>query len=180
MDKLMKKYKVLLLLFLAGGFIVSCSNLTKNTVREAGFTIKNGVVADKKWTEDLRLNRLSWHHEMTLQFDLMMGNILPQSGFNFWFSRSEQSLIDKCSDFRIVMAYSQDTKYIPYSYLNDQIKNAGFQKIELTEFKANLLQHPDSELNSLRLYQIFGICRIEKSPKPLIFNFPGYSEVTLN
>jgi len=176
----MRKVSSLLVLILFNVVLIACSNLTKNTVREAGFVIKNGVVADKKWTEDLRMNRLSWHHEMTLQFDLMIGNILPQSGFNFWFSRSEQALIDKCSDFRIVMAYSQDTKYIPYSYLNDQLKNAGFQKIELTEFKANLLQHPDSELNSLRLYQIYGVCRVEKSSKPLIFNFPGYSEITLN
>ncbi len=176
----MKKRLSYFLFFIMLGLFSACSNLTKNTVREANFIIKNGVSADKKWIEDLKLSRLSWHHEMTLQFDLMIGNILPQSSFNFWFSRSEQGQIDKCNDFRIVMAYSQDTKYIPYSYLNDQLKYAGFQKIELSEFKAQLLQHPDSELNSLRLYQIFGICRLEKSSKPLIFNFPGYSEISLN
>ena len=180
MDKFMNKIIFSTTLLFLSHFFVSCSNLSKNSVREASFIIRNGVVSDKKWKEDLKLNRVSWHHEMTLQYDLMIGNILPQSGFNFWFSRAEQSLIEKCSDFRIVMAYSQDTKYIPYSYLFDQLKNADFQKIELSEFKAHLLQHPDSELNSLRLYQIFGACRIEKSSKPLIFNFPGYSEISLN
>lgn len=160
--------------------IASCSNLSKNTIKEGSFSLRNGVVAEKKWIEELKLTRLSWYHEMTLQFDLMMGNILPQSGFNFWFSKSELDQMSKCIDFRLVVSYTQDSTVIPNSYLLEQLKQSGFQKIELSDFKTHFLQHPDSELNSFKLYQIFGACRLEKSDKPLILNFPGYSEISLN
>lgn len=161
-------------------FMTSCSNLSKNTIKEGSFYLRNGVVADKKWIEELKLARLSWYHEMTLQFDLMMGNILPQSGFNFWFSKSELDQMSKCIDFRIVVSYTQDPAIIPNSHFLEQLKQSGFQKIELTDFKNHFLQHPDSELNSFKLYQVFGACRLEKSDKALILNFPGYPEVSLN
>lgn len=158
----------------------SCSNLSKNSVGDGTFIVRNGTAGDKVWNESLVLKRVSWYHELTLQFDLMIGNINPQSGFNFWFSKEELADVMKCSDFRIVMAYSLDTKIIPYSYLNEQLEYAGFKKIDLISFKKHILQHPDSEMQSLRLYQIYGACRDGQNLKPLIFNFPGYSEKVIN
>jgi hypothetical protein len=158
----------------------SCANLSKNSVREGTFVVKNGVANDKVWNEKLELKRISWTHELTLQFDLMITTIPPQSSFNFWFSKDELFELNKCGDFRVVLAYSLDTKIIPYSYLNEQIEVAGFKKIDLIQFKKNFLQHPDAEMNSLRLYQVFGICHTSKNPNPLILSLPGYSERSIN
>lgn len=155
---------------------ISCSNLSKNIVKEGPFIVRNGTAGDKVWKENLSFKRVSWYHELTLQFDLMFGLIAPQSSFNFWFSKDELDIIGKCGEFRIVAAYSQDTTIIPYSYLNIQLENSGFKKVELVSFKNHFFQHPDSEMNSLRLYQVYGICRADKIDKPLIFNFPGYTE----
>lgn len=173
----MKKIFFLFLTFL---FFTACANLSKNTVREGDFLVKNGAAGDKIWKENLNFKRVSWYHELTLQFDLMLGSITPQSSFNFWFSSDELEVIGKCEDFRIVLAYSQDTKIIPYSYLNEQIEKSRYKKIELISFKKQFFQHPDSEMNSLRLYQVYGICRTDKTDKPLIFSFPGYSEKIVN
>ncbi len=173
----MKKISIVLLTLLT---FASCANLSKNTVKEGLFLVKNGTAGDKVWKENLSLKRVSWYHELTLQFDLMLGTIEPQSSFNFWFSKDELDMIGKCGDFRIVLAYSQDTKIIPYSYLNEQLDRSGYKKIELVSFKKQFIQHPDSEMNSLRLYQLYGICRPEKNDKPLIFNFPGFSEKIVN
>lgn len=169
---------ILTLLTLMG--LTSCSNLSKNTVREGHYLVRNGVIQDKTWNETLDMKRISWTHELTLNFDLMLVPITPQSSFNFWFSKSELDEVNKCGDFRVVLAYSLDTKIIPYSYLNEQIDRAGFKKISLIDFKKNFLSHPDAEMNSFRLYQLFGICRPGKSDKPLILNFPGFSEKILN
>ncbi len=158
----------------------SCANLSKNTVREGTFVVRNGVAQDKKWNENLDLKRISWTHELTLQFDLMMVSISPQSSFNFWFSADELAVANKCGDFRVILAYSLDTKLLPYSILNEQIELAGYKKIDLIQFKKHFLQHPDAEMNSLRLYQLYGICRQDRLDKPMIFNFPGYSEKILN
>ena len=116
---------------------------------------------------------------MTLQFDIIEGQLTPQSGFNFWFSKSELADVQKCSDFRVLLAYSLDTKALPYSLVNEQIEAAGYKKIDLIEFKKHFMQHPDAEMNSMRLYQLYGICKKVNDRKALIFNFPGFSEKSI-
>lgn len=155
-------------------------NLTKNTVKEGKYLVRNGKYADKVWNDTLSFNRTSWYHELTMQFDLWLATVPPQSGFNFWFSKPELDDVQKCGDFRVALVYSQDTKIFPTYRLNEQLEFAGFKKIELMEFKKHLLNHPDSENNSTHLYQVYGICRDAKDTKSLVLNFPGYEEVTLN
>ncbi len=171
----LKNLWILALLLLS----VSCSNLTKNTVQETHLIVKNGTFNDKVWNEDLVFQRVSWYHELTLQFDVMLAGVAPQSAFNFWFSKDELDQMMKCGDARVVLAYSQDTKDIPYSMLYDQLEKSGFTRFDLIEFKKQLLQHPDSQQNGLRLYHIFGICKKVNDHKPLIINFPGYSEKSI-
>jgi hypothetical protein len=177
-DPIMKN-KFILITFLAA-LLTSCANLSKNTVKEGDYIVRNGTAGTNIWKENLVFTRVSWYHELTLQFDLMMAPIAPQSSFNFWFSKEELEAAGKCGDFRIVLAYSADTKIIPYSYLNEQLDLAGFKKLDLNAFKRNFMQHPDSEMNSLRLYQLYGVCRSGSEHRPLIFNFPGFTEKTVN
>lgn len=156
-----------------------CSNLSKNIVNEGSFYLSNGTMADKTWKEDLNFERYSWYHELTLQFDLMVTRIAPQSGFNFWFSKDELASLNSCKDARIVFAYSLDTKILPYSMLYDQFDRSGYERMELPEFKRQLLQHPDATMNSLRLYHVLGFCNKKQKSSPLVINFPGYSEKLL-
>lgn len=176
----MMKIKQSWILILVSLLSISCSNLSKNTVEEGRLLLKNGTFADKVWKEDLVLKRDSWYHELTLAFDLMLGTISPQSSFNFWFSKDELDNIIKCADFRVAMAYSMDTKEIAYSALYEQIEKAGFTRFEIPEFKKQILAHPDAQLYGFRLYHIFGICKKVQDLKPLIINFPGYSEKLIN
>ena len=180
MDPIMKKTILLATLLVSVLGLSSCSNLSKNTVREGTYIVRNGTAGDKIWNENLNLKRISWYHELTLEFDLMLASIPPQSSFNFWFSKAELDDVNKCPDFKVVMAYSLDTKIIPYSHLNEQLELAGYKKIDLIQFKKNFIQHPDSEMNSFRIYQVYGICRESRDLKPLIFNFPGFTEKTVN
>lgn len=174
----MKKNYFLLLSLLT--LCVSCANLSKNTVKEGEFLVRNGTAGAKVWNDVMKFTRVSWYHELTLEFDLMMAPISAQSGFNFWFSPEELEAKNKCSDFKIVLAYSADTKTLPYSHLNEQLDVAGYTKVDMLTFKKHFIQHPDSEMNSLRLYQVYGICRSSTEAKPLIFNFPGYTEKVVN
>jgi hypothetical protein len=158
----------------------SCSNLSKNTTQSGTFPIRNGVYADKKWTENLIFNRYSWHQELSMQLEILIASVTPQSSFNYWFSVSELERINKCPDFRVIMMYSYDSKIIPNYLVHDQFEKNGFERFEIPEFKRNINQHPDSVMNSLRLYQIFGICRKSKSLEPFKFTIPGYEEKLLN
>lgn len=176
----MKKNNQIWILVLVGMLIASCSNLSKNTVDEGRLLLQNGTFADKVWKEDLVFQRNSWYHELTLSFDLLLAQVSPQSSFNFWFSKDELDTISKCADSRIVLAYSMDSKEIPYSSLYEQIETSGYTRFELLEFKKHVLAHPDAQQHGLRLYHIFGICKKNKDLRPLIINFPGYSEKQIN
>ena len=172
----MKKYSLITFLFL---ILVSCSNLSKNTVNDGSLPIRNGVFENKTWNDTLVFERYSWNHELTLNFELMVAKLDPQSGFNFWFSKDELATFNKCKDARIVLAYSLDTKVIPYSILNEQLEFNEFAKFDLIEFKKNLLAHPDATQNSLKLYHVFGVCRKSNDLAPVKISFPGFSEKTL-
>lgn len=168
------------LLLLTSMMIISCSNLSKNYVEEGNLYLKNGTFADKVWNENLVFQRTSWYHELTLGFDLMLAHVTPQSSFNFWFSKDELDSVAKCADSRVVLAYSLDTKEIPFSTLYEQFERSGYTRFELFEFKKHVLAHPDAQQFGFRLYQIFGICKMSSDQKPLIINFPGYSEKLIN
>lgn len=160
-------------------FLVSCSNLSKNTIESGKFYVRNGVQAERTWKEDLSFDRFSWYHELSLQFEIMIGEISPQSGFNFWFSKDELDFMSKCTHPQIMIAYSIDTAIIPYSTLNDQLEKNGVNKIELLEFKKNLNAHPDSSGNSLKNYRAFGLCRKNGNLNPIKITFPGFLEKPL-
>ncbi|MGZ3807284.1 MAG: hypothetical protein ACXVCE_04300, partial [Bacteriovorax sp.] len=122
-----KKVWTLILLAL----LVSCSNLSKNIVQEHNLVVRNGTFADKVWKDDLVFQRNSWYHELTLQLDVMLAHVSPQSPFNFWFSKDEIDQMIKCGDSRVVLAYSLDTKDIPYSALYEQFEKNGYTRFEL-------------------------------------------------
>jgi hypothetical protein len=167
------KNKLYIMLLLT---LVGCSNLSKNMTEEGSFYLSNGTFAEKTWKEDLKFERYSWYQELTMQFDLMVTKISPQSSFNFWFSKDELATLNACSDARVVLAYSHDTKMIPYSSLYDQFDKSGFTRVELPEFKKQLLQHPDSIMGSLRLYHVLGFCKKSSTVNQILITFPGYPE----
>lgn len=168
--------KILILSLL---FLISCSNLSKNTIESGKFYVRNGVQSDRTWKEDLSFDRFSWYHELSLQFEMMVADISPQSGFNFWFSKDELEFVTKCSHPQILLAYSIDTTIIPYSHLYDQLEKNGVVKLELIEFKKNLNAHPDSSGNSMRQYRVWSICRKNGNLNPIKITFPGFSEKSL-
>ena len=65
-------------------------------------------------------------------------------------------------------------------FIYSELEKNGFTKFELIEFKRNLIQHPDSVMNSLRHYHVFGICRKSNELTPVKITFPGYLEKELN
>jgi len=171
----MKKLLLSILLLSLG----ACSNLTKNNVKEGDFKVRNGQSADKTWKETLIFKRLSWYQELTMQYDLMLASVEGASEFRNWFSPDEISQVNKCNDFKVVIAYSFDTKVLPYSYFNRQLDLADYKKIEIPEFAKKLRQHPDSSEFSLNLYTIYGICKTSNTNKPLELELPGYLRVSI-
>lgn len=158
-------------------FAIGCSNLTKNMTKNGSFVVRNGTYADKTWKENIVFERYSWFQEMSLQYDIMIARIAPNSSFNFWFSADELKEVNECADFRLLMLYTLDSKKIAHSSFFEQAEAANFSRLEIMTFKKQLLMHPDSTENSLNLYQVYGLCKKTKDLKPIMVNFPSFQEV---
>lgn len=177
----MQQSKLFVSLFMMGVFLLGagCSNLSKNMTKTGTFVVRNGNYADKSWKENIMFDRYSWYQEMSLQYDVMMARLAPNSSFNFWFSADELKEVNECGDFRLVLLYTLDSKRIAHSSFFEQAEAANYQRFEIMTFKKQLIMHPDSTENSLNLYQIYGLCKKTKDLKPIILNFPSFQEVIL-
>jgi hypothetical protein len=172
----MKKVLIILpVIFLA----ISCSNLSKNMVKKGTFSIKNGVYRNLSWKEELKLQRVSWYHELTLLYDLIYGSIDEKSKFYNWFSVQEQNRIKNCSDIILGVRYSLDSDRISHSMFDEMMRNANYEKISVPEFEKALRMHPDYKRLSLTLYKTQVYCRKSKVSAPVYINFPNFGEIKL-
>ncbi len=173
--------KLIIVIFLV--LLVSCAgttNLTKNTTQKGKFLLRNGVYADKEWQEDLTFDRYTWHHEMTMYYDVLIARMAPTSSFNFWFSEDELKEANSCADFRIALLYTMDSAKISHSRFFEQLEKANFKRVEILNFRKNLQMHPDATANSFGLYQVYGLCKKGKDALSATVNFPSFREVNID
>ncbi len=171
----MKKTFSLLILLL----LYSCSNLSKNLVKEGEFSIKSGVHHNLKWDENLEFSRYSWYHELTLLFDVMVTSVDEKSPFFNWFSTSEKVQMEQCDDVMIVVSYALDSKKISRRMLSNEIEKFGYEEILIPTFAKSFNLHPDHEKQSLQLYKTTAFCHKGEADKRerVSVRFPSYKEI---
>lgn len=171
----MKKVLALIILLT----ITSCSNLSKNMVKEGSFSISSGRLGKYKWNDSLVLNRVSWYHELTLLLDVMYVNIDEKSPFYNWFSLDEKSRISSCREKLLIISYALDSNRLSQVMLKNKIKYYGFEDITVTHFATSLKSHPDFERLSLTLYKVDFFCKRSKQVDDMFITFPNYDEIKL-
>lgn len=157
--------------------VISCSNLSKNIVKKGDFYINNGRSNNLEWSEDLKLNRLSWYNEMTLLFDTMYGEIETGNKFNNWFSDEEKKRLSKCSRKLLTVNYSLDER-ISHQMFENKLRSYGYEKVPALNFEKSLRSHPDYSQHLMSLYKVNIFCSYNNSRSVLI-SFPNFNEVEL-
>ncbi len=172
------KYNLILLLILAA--FTSCSNLTKNFVKKGEFGFRGGTYHDEKWDDTLTFTRTSWYHDMNLYFETLVVRPVEQSPFTRWFSDNERALISDCSDFFVALTYSLDTDRISQTDFKLEMERNGYRTVTITNFKRNIMLHPDAQTISLSLYSAQGYCKLKGVPQStIVVRFPGFLESTI-
>lgn len=150
----MKYFNIVILVFL-----VSCSSLTKNAVRQGETKFSGGVYKEEKWSSDLTFNRYSWFNELTLLLDVLVADVGPFNPFHQWFSVQEKETIKSCENFRVVMSYALDSMRLSQTDFINQAQNVGYERVALPQFKSYLRLHPEYDRQSFQLYDIYGLCQ---------------------
>lgn len=172
----MKKIAFVLICFFS---FSSCSNLSKNMVKQGDFNIKSGRVGKYKWNDSLTLERVSWYHELTLLFDMMYTNVDEKSPFYNWFSLEEKSRIKECSEKLLVISYALDSSRISHTHFKNKLYDYGYEQYAVPNFSLSLKSHPDFEKLSLTLYRVDLYCKKSKQVDDIFITFPNYDEIKL-
>ncbi len=169
------KYTILIFSF----FILSCSNLSKNTIKRGDFAIKRGVYKSETWSDSLNFERISWFHELSLNFDLLVTKLDEKSPFMKWFSPSERELFNSCRDHYLVMTYHLDSDRISKRMFYTQMNDQGYKDFLVPNFERAIKLHPDFEFLSLQLYKLTLLCN-KIGQGELEVTFPSFNTVKLS
>jgi hypothetical protein len=154
--------------------------MSKNRVRTGEASFQGGIYKQTEWDDSLQFQRYSWFQELNLLFDLLVAEVPAKSPFRQWFSSSEQTTINGCADFKVVMTYNLDSSRISETMLWSQAADAGYQRVSLSHFGPYLKLHPQYNNQSFHLYRVEGLClprKLSDSGVGFKLNFPNYRQV---
>ncbi|ATH08834.1 hypothetical protein BIY24_13020 [Halobacteriovorax marinus] len=169
----MKKI-ILLLAFL----ITSCSLTGRNLVQENEFELAGGSKGEKVWKDELKMKRISWYQEMTMVFDVLMGEVTESSPFYNWFSTSEKVSLKRCEKSYLAIYYSSASEVISKKSFLKQAKAQGYDQFILNDFTSALKLHPQYIANSFQLYDVAILCSTSSLNSPLKVEFPNFSTIS--
>lgn len=175
--------KKLMMLFFIALTLTSCGSMSKNIVKRGEVSFQGGVYKESRWDDSLDFERYSWFQELSLLFDLLVAKVPSESPFRQWFSSSEQTIINGCKDFRVVMTYFLDSSRISETMLWSQAAQAGYERVSLGHFGPYLKLHPQYNRQSFHLYHVEGLClpkNSEQSGTGFMVDFPNYSQVEVD
>lgn len=167
-----------IIILLTSIFLMSCSLTGRNIVQQNDFEIAGGSVGDKSWEDELKLKRTSWYQEMTMVFDVLYGEITPDSAFYKWFSTSEKVSLKRCSNSYLTLYYSSASDVISKSDFVKQASEQGYDLFTMNDFSKALKLHPQYISNSFQLYNIAILCTKSNLGTNLKVEFPNFRPVT--
>jgi len=166
-------------LFCTFSLLASCSTMTKNLVTSGDVYFRGGVSKKSSWDSDLIFKRKSWYRDLTMAFDVLISPLSEKSDFFIWLSKSNQTIVRGCTDFKIYMAYTWDSRTVSYQEILAQLKSQGFQHYALPDFKRNLMMHPSYYPKGFSPYKIWGLCSKAKSTE-LMISIAGYKDTVVS
>lgn len=166
--------KILLILALLSS---SCSLTGRNLVQENNFELAGGSIGSVSWDDELELKRFSWYQEMTMVFDVLIGEITPDSKFYNWFSTSEKVSLKRCSKSYLALYYSSASEVISKKSFLKQVKEQGLDQFILNDFTSALKLHPQYISNSFQLYDVAVLCSKDNLASTFSFEFPNFKSV---
>ncbi|MEE3079197.1 MAG: hypothetical protein VX341_07675 [Bdellovibrionota bacterium] len=170
---MIREVVVVTLIFL----LASCSNLTKNLVKDGDFVIKSGRANGLEWSESLKLQRVSWYSQFTLLYDVIYGELPRDSKFQKWFSAEEIRKTAKCKRKVVALRYAAD-KRITHQMFNTAARKSGYGKMTVPDFEKSMRSHPDFTQYLLSSYAIDLFCGDEIDSK-ISVSYPNFEEKKL-
>ena len=147
--------------------------------KEGRFYLKGGRFLEKKWQDKIIFKRYSWYKDLSLSFDLLLGEFKKDSGFYSWVSPNIRTKIKKCEKLFISFIYYPSKHKMFYQLVSNTLDKKGLKKVKLEEVEENLKMHPDLDqfFNHNYINQIF--CSKVKKTLEIETQLPGFENVKI-
>ena len=162
--------------------LLSCaSNIrSRKNATHSEVIFKGGIYKDETWSENLKLKRVSWFSEATMQYDILVNELKESSKFSVWLGRDKKYLND-CSKFYVAALYSHFRIGEGDAFLSAQFEKMGFVEKTIPDFEENFKAHNNYSDWRLYEYKVHGFClpKSQAENSDIAISIPGYSTQTL-
>lgn len=164
--------KKIVILFIYCLSICSCSSLSKNMVKSGKLILRGGT---ESLNQDLVFKRYSWYQELTLNFDILITDLLKTDEFYQVFTSNEKDILKQCESVYIAFSYEQDAARLSRAHFLATLQALGAEEVVTSEFQKEMKMHPDFIEESLQLYRFHTLC-FKKKNLSFQMKFPGFPE----
>ena len=147
--------------------------------KEGNFSLKGGRFLEKKWQNKIIFKRYSWYKDLSLSFEILLGEIKKDSNFYSWISPENKEEIKKCEKLFISLIYYPDKHKKLYKLISQKLDKKGLKRVNLKRMEENLKMHPDLDQFFYHNYinQIF--CSKVKKSIEVEAQLPGFEDVKI-
>tara|TARA_Y100001970_G_C14210947_1_gene846875 strand:+ start:1600 stop:2055 length:456 start_codon:yes stop_codon:yes gene_type:complete len=147
--------------------------------KEGEFTLKEGRLLEKKWQDKIIFKRYSWYKDLSLNFEILLGEIKRDSNFYSWVLPETKEIIKKCNKLFVSLFYYPSKHKKFYKLMNKKLDKKGLKKVRLKRVEENLKMHPDLDQFFYHNYTNQFFCSESKKNKTIIVQFPGFKIVKI-
>ena len=147
--------------------------------KEGEFTLKEGRFLEKKWQDEILFKRYSWYKDLSLNFEILLGEIKRDSNFYSWISPETKEIIKKCNKLFVSLFYYPSKHKELYKLMSKKLDKKGLKRVSLKRLEENLKMHPDLDQFFFHNYINQSFCSESKKNKTIIVQFPGFEIVKI-
>ena len=147
--------------------------------KEGEFNLKGGRYLKKKWEDRIIFKRYSWYKDLSLNLDILLGEIKKDSNFYTWVSPSNEEKLKNCERLFVSLAYYPTKHKDFYKLISKKLDKKGLVEVKMTRVAENLKMHPDLDQFFFHNYINQSFCSESKKNKTIIVQFPGFEIVKI-
>lgn len=171
-----------LLLFCFTLIFSGCAQMgNQNRISTSDVNFKGGIFHKSAWDEKLDMKRYSWFAGATLHYDLIIGELTPESKFNAWISKSEKSLLKSCTKVYVGLLYAYQLANLSTLAISSQLEEQGLSVITMPSFGKHLQGHYTFAERRLHQHKIVSFCQksVISTGNNRYIDVPGFETLDL-
>ena len=147
--------------------------------KEGEFNLKGGRFLKKTWEDRIIFKRYSWYKDLSLNLDILLGEIKKDSNFFTWVSPSNEEKLKNCERLFVSLVYYPTKHKDFYKLISKKLDKKGLVEVKMTRVAENFKMHPDLDQFFHHNYINRFFCSEFKKNIEFNLQFPGFKNIQI-